>query len=62
MVKLGRWSMGWVLQSESSHAGSIRPTISGFGEVVAQARACNIVLSMFVGSYSGFARQDHVQR
>ncbi len=54
--------MEWVLQGESSHVGSIRTTRSGFGDVVAQARACNIVLRMSARSYSGFARQDPVQR
>ncbi len=62
VVRLGCWSLEWILQGESSHAGSIRTTRNGFGDVVAQVRACKIVLRMSVGSYSRVARQDPVQR
>ena len=62
MVRLGCWSMAWVLHGESSHAGSIRTTRIWFEDDVAQASACKIVLRMSAGSYSGFARHEHAQR
>ena len=41
---------------------SIMTTRNGFEDDVAQARACNIVLRMSIGSYLGFARHELVQR
>ena len=60
MVRLGCWSMAWVLHGESSHAGNIRTRRNGFADDVVQASACKIVLRMSDGSYSGFARHEHV--
>ena len=54
--------MEWFLYGESSHVGSFRTTRNGFEDYVAQARVCNIVLRMSVGFYSGFARDEPVQR
>ena len=62
MVRLGCWSMAWVLHGESSHTGSIRTTRNGFADDVAQASACKIVLRMSAGSYSEFDRHEAVQR
>ena len=62
MVRLGCWSMEWVLHGESSHAGSIRTTRNGFADDVTQASACKIVWRISTGSYSGFARHEPVQR
>jgi hypothetical protein len=62
VVRLGCWSMKWVLHGESSHARSITTTRKGFVDDVAQASACKIVMRMSVGSYSGFARHEPVQR
>ncbi len=62
MVRLGYWSMVWVLNGESSHAGSIKTTRKGFADDVAQASTWRIVLRMSAGSYSGFARHEAVQR
>ena len=62
MVRLGCWSMEWVFHGESFHAGIIKTTRNGFADDVAQARACKIVMRMSVGSYSGFARHEPVQR
>jgi hypothetical protein len=62
VVRLGCWSMAWVLHGESSHAGSIGTTRNGLADDVAQASACKIVLRMSAGSYSGFARHEPVQR
>jgi len=56
VIRLGWWSMEWILHGESSHAGSSRTSRNGFEDDVAQARVCKIVLRMSVGSYSGFAR------
>ena len=58
MVRLGCWSMAWVLHGESSHAGSISTTRKGFATDVAHASAWSIVLRMLDGSYSGFARHE----
>ena len=58
MVRLGCWSMAWVLHVKSSHAGSIRTTRKGFANDVAQASAWRIVLRMSAGSYSGLARHE----
>ena len=62
VVRLGCWSMAWVLHGESSHAGSISTTRKGFATAVAHASAWSIVLRMSSGSYSGLARQEAVQR
>ncbi len=62
VVRLGCWSMVWVLHGESSHAGSMRITRKGFTDDVAQASAWRIVFRMSVGLYSGFARHDAFQR
>ena len=64
VVRLGCWSMAWVLHGESSHAGSISTTTTkkGFANDVAEASAWRIVLRMSDGSYSGFARHEAVQR
>ena len=55
VVRLGRWSMEWVIHGESYHYGNIMTTMNGFEDDVAQARACKIVLRMPAGSYSGFS-------
>ena len=60
VVRLGCWSMEWVLHGESSHAGSIMTTRNGFADDVAQASACHSVLPMSAGSYSGFTRHEPV--
>ncbi len=62
MVRLGYWSVVWVLHGESSHVESIRTTRKGFANDVAQASALRIGLRMSAGSYSGFARHEAVQR
>ena len=62
MVRLGCWSIAWVLHGESSHVGSIRTTRKGFADDVVQPSAWRIVLRMSAGSYSGFARHEAVQR
>ena len=62
VVRLGFWSMAWVLHGEFSHARSIKTTRNGFADDVAQTNACRIVLCMSAASYSGFARHEAVQR
>ena len=61
VVRLGCWSMAWVLHGNSSHAGSIRTTRKGFVDDVAQESAWRIVLCMSTGSFSGFDRHEAVQ-
>ena len=60
VVRLGCWSMTWVLHGKSSHAGSTRTIRKGFADDVVQARAWRIVLHMSAGSYSEFARHEVV--
>jgi len=55
VVRLGCWSMD-ILNGESSDTGSIMATRNGLEDVVAQARACKLVLRMSTGSYSGCTR------
>ncbi len=62
MIRLGCGSIEWVLHRQSSHAWSIRTTRNGFEDDVVPARACKIVLRVSIGSYSGFARHEHVHR
>ena len=62
VVRLGCWSMAWVLHGESSHAGSISTTIKGFATDVAHASAWSSGLRMSDGSYSEFAMHEAVQR
>ncbi len=62
MVVLGYESMECVLHGESSQAGRIKTTRSGFGDIVEEASACRTALRISSGSYSGLAMQYHVSR
>ncbi len=62
MVVLGCESLDCVLHGESSHAGRIKATRSGLGDIVEEASACRTTLRISSGSYSGLAMQDPVSR
>jgi hypothetical protein len=60
MVRLGGGNVESVIHGESSQTGSVRTTRTRLEYVVAQTRACKIVLIMSAGSYSRLARHGLV--
>ena len=60
MDRLGCDSVACVLQGVSSHAGRMKTTSRGLGDVIAQAIACRTAFRMSSGSYSGLAMHDPV--
>ncbi len=55
-------SMDCVLHGETFHAGRMKTTRSGLGDVVDEASACKTALRMSSGLYSGLAMHDPVSR
>ncbi len=62
MAVLGCESMDCVLHGEFSHAGRIKTTRSGLGDIVDEESACRTALRMSSASYSGLAMQDPVSQ
>ena len=62
MVVLGCDSMDCVLHGESSHAGRMKTTKSGLGDIVEEASAWRTAFCISSGSYSGLAMHDPVSR
>ncbi len=62
MDMLGCENMEGVLQGESTHAGRMKMTRRGIGDVMEKAIACRTALRMSSGSYSRLAVQDRASR